>query len=119
MLGRYRMEIAIAIVVSLVIAWQYLQISTLKADLGQSEGKRAIAEANTASLRMALEKQKAEVKILQMDRAESIAKYEALKKQSEKVRYRAVYNTVPNIGVQSDECKDIKDLIDNIRSVGY
>ena len=103
----------------LIMIGQYIKIQGLKADLAEEQTARVVAEANVASLRGAVENQNAKIKSIEVDRDKNLTRYEELKKQPEKVRYRVIYEHISKLDTKSDECEDIKELLDEIRKAGY
>ena len=118
-MSEYKVYAVIGVVVSSILLWQYVTIERLEAELTSTRADLAVKESSIVGLKAKIEKQNDEVDRLAIDLQNRTDAYTKLLDQPEKVRYRVVYETVESIGVKSDECEDIKKLIDDIRSAGY
>ena len=110
--------LATMVVISIVLG-QYVRIQQLKAEVEKTKAELVVAEVNQTTLANVIEDQNGEIEKIAVDLKSRNEEYTKLLNQPEKVRYRGVYETVGSIGVKSDECEDIKKLIDDIRSAGY
>lgn len=85
----------------------------------QLESKLVVSETNTYQYKAQVKSQNDAIEKLGMDYSKANAEYQKLLNQPPEVRFKTVYKEVPSIGVKSDECEDIKKLLDDIRNAGY
>lgn len=109
--------VIIALVLALSITWVKLagkitEVNMLKADIIVLKTEKNQWLAVNAE-------QNAKIEASRFDLAKKEGEYLELVNKPAEVRYKTVYKTIPNIEVKSDECKDIKELLDNIRVNGY
>lgn len=106
-----------ALVLVLAITWVKLagktaEVNMLKADIVVLNTEKNQWLAVNAE-------QNAKIEANRLDLAKKESEYMELVSKPAEIRYKTVYKTIPNIEVKSDECKDIKELLDNIRASGY
>lgn len=95
----------------MVVSWFYAKSERLEAELVVSTAKNSQVEANNIGLVKELGKLKESIENNAVTYDSNIKTYEeALKNIKENVKY---------VEVKSDECKDIKVILDDIRSNGY
>lgn len=107
-----RSWLGLGLIISLmVVSWFYVKSERLEAELVVCVAKNEQAEANSAGLVKELGKLKESIESSAVIYDSNIKTYEeALKSIKENVKY---------VEVKSDECKDIKVILDDIRSNGY
>lgn len=106
------------VVVLLIMIGQYTKIQGLKAALAEEQTARVVAEANAASLRGAVEEQNKRIEALRVDKEANERALEEWRSKKPEVRYKTVVEHV-NIGVKSDECEDIKNMLDGIKRTSF
>jgi len=114
MLSRYALVVLATIVIVLSVYSNYL---LNKVDALNS--KLAIVESNELVLKKSIATQNEKVVKYEIDLQTKTEEYDKLVGQPPEIRYETVYKKVPNIKVKSNECKDIKKLLDDIRTAGY
>ena len=98
-------------ILSMFLIWFYTETKELKAELIITKNERDMAKANSAGLVKELGKLKESIESNAVIYDRNIKAYEeALKSIKENVNY---------VEVKSDECKDIKAILDDISSNGY
>jgi hypothetical protein len=109
----------LTILLAFVILGQAIKIERLNVSLAEIETKLVVSETNTYQCKAQVKSQNDAITKLEMDYSKANAEYQKLLNQPPEVRFKTVYKEVPSIGVKSDECKDIKKLLDDIRNAGY
>lgn len=102
-----------------IAVYLYIGNLQLEAKVSSLEGDLVVAKTNNAAVKAALDKQNEKIADMEIDLESRKAKYQELLNQPPEIRYKTVYKKVPSIEVKSDECEEIKKLIDGIRSAGY
>jgi hypothetical protein len=111
----YGAIVVLAFVLSITwvkLAGRTAEVNMLKADIVVLNTEKSQWLAVNAE-------QNAKIEASRFDLAKKESEYLELVNKPAEVRYKTVYKTIPNIEVKSDECKDIKELLDNIRANGY
>jgi len=108
----------ILFLIMLCIGLKY-QVSSLKDELSLAYTNLELKEQKNISLNNSIKEQNSKIEKYRLDIDVKEKKYLELVSKPEKIRYKTIYKTIPNIGVKSNECEDIKKLIDDIRSNGY
>ena len=102
--------VIIGILATLLI-WFYMETKDLKAELVITKNEREIAKANSEAYEKSLNELTKEVKQKEVDFKNNMDKHKKYVADMEKtIRYKEV---------KSNECKDIKAILDDIRSNGY
>lgn len=109
----------ICVVLGIVIVGMYIYNTKLENTVANLQAKLVASETNEFKLNKEIEVQNEAITKLAIDKASLDKEYNDLLNKPEEVRFEKVYVKVPSIGVKSDECKDIKNLIDDIRAAGY
>ena len=116
-------NIAFAIIASLIVAAVYLYIEALKDDIQNYQkeetalrGEIAYKTLEKERLENALEKQNREVELLRHSESIALSKLKKWQKKPPDIRYKTITKIRE---VKSDECKEIKDTIDAVRSIDY
>lgn len=117
--NKYYIYIGMALLVIFVIAWQHIKINNLESENTTLQADIKVHELNEFTLKNVIITQNSEVEKQRVDLQNKTKQYQDLVAKPEKERFKVIYQTIPNIGVKSDECEDIKKLIDDIRSAGY
>ena len=102
-----------------IVVYLYIGNLRLEAKVSGLESDLVVCKTNNVTVKSALDKQNEKIASMEIDLEERNAKYQELLNQPPEIRYEVVYKKVPSIEVKSDECKEIKKLIDDIRSAGY
>lgn len=89
-------------------------IKELNDSLSLSNSKLQQATANNVSLQSTILDQNTKVTMWQVDRDNTLEAYNKLLQQPEKIRFKNKY-----LEVESNECKDIMLILDDIRSNGF
>lgn len=102
--------VIIGILATLLI-WFYMETKVLKAELSITKNERDIAKANSEAYEKSLKELTKEVKQKEVDFKNNMDRHKKYVADMEKtIRYSEV---------KSNECKDIKLILDDIRSNGY
>lgn len=118
MLNIKYLYILIGVLVILILG-QTVKIERLKSDITELEAKIVVADTNTYQCKSSLKDQNDHIAKLSLDYELANAEYHKLLNQPPEVRFKTIYKEIPSIGVKSDECQDIKNLLDDIRNAGY
>lgn len=104
--------LSIIIAVCVIIAvWFYAKSSKLEAELVVANASKSQMKANYDAVHKELEKVKKDMGKNKVDYETNIANYEeAMKNIKKGIKY---------IEVKTNDCKDIKNILDDIRSNGY
>ena len=104
--------LTICIAICAIIAmWFYTKSNKLEAELVVANASKSQTEANYNAVHKELELVKKVIDKNKVDYETNIASYEeAMKNVKKEVKY---------IEVKTDDCKDIKNILDDIRSNGY
>lgn len=111
-----------AIIVLLgVVAYTKVTINSLEEAITKLETKNkdlvidyGTCKANKATVENAMLKQNTKVKQYEVDITEAQKELDMLSKLSPKVRYKTIYKTIYKEA--SNECEDIKNMLDSVRS---
>jgi len=116
-------EIVVAIVMTIFVVSFYLYIGGLKDDISDLEKEVSTLETEvayktleTTRLENAVERQNDHIKQVEANKALAMAKLKKWQKQKPIIKYRKI-TTVRE--VKSNECKQIKDSISDIRNFNY
>lgn len=88
-----------------------LEIEKYKTTLAHVEASVSVCKSTLARQNEAIELQSVDVK-------EKEEKLRELKAQPPDVRYKVIYKEIPNIETKSNECNDIKAILDSIKESG-
>ena len=102
-----------------VIVYLYISNLRLEAKVSVLETDLVVCKTNNVTVKAALDIQNEKITSMEIDLEERTAKYQELLNQPPEIRYEVIYKKVPSIEVKSNECKEIKKLIDDIRYSGY
>ena len=123
MLGNIQMGVIITVFVGILslLGVSYYQtegykseIVELRAEVADRVLKLSAAEANSVTLRSAIASQNDEVSKWKVERDNTVEAYNELLQKPEAVRFKTKY-----VEVQSDDCKDIKLILDDVRINGF
>ena len=106
----------VLIVLSVWLTTAKLQLET---KVSQLETSLVVCNTNKLVVENALSSQNEKVEAMRVDNEAALKKYQELAEKPPEIRYEVVYKKVPTIGVKSDECEEIKKLVDDIRNAGY
>lgn len=114
-------QVLIMVVIIMGLTIGYLKYDNLSKDSQISilERDLVVCNTNNATLKNAITEQNTKVEALRVDYESNIAKYNELAQKPESVRFEKVFVKVPTIQVKSNECDDIKKLLDEISKEGY
>ncbi len=93
-------------------------IASLEKSLVDAQADRIELELEKSECRTAVDKQNELLVGMRIEYEKRAAKLEKRKELSPQTRYEVIYKTIPNMEVESDECKDIKNMLDSIRANG-
>lgn len=119
MLQKYYVYAAIVIAIVGMLTYQHVRIGNLEATVAELTTDKVVLETNNFKLKSVIDEQNEAIEKVAAQYTEKLDQYNELRSRPAEVRYKTVYKEVPSIGVNSDECNDIKKLIDDIRSSGY
>ena len=96
---------------AIIAVWFYAKSSRLEAELVVANASKSQTEANYNAVHKELELVKKVIEKNKADYDTNMSNYEeAMKNIKKEVKY---------IEVKTDDCKDIKNILDDIRSNGY
>ena len=96
---------------AIIAVWFYAKSSKLEAELVVAHASKSQTEANYNAVHKELELVKKAIEKNKADYETNMSNYEdAMKNIKKEVKY---------IEVKTDDCKDIKNILDDIRSNGY
>jgi len=97
-----------------------VQISTLSTDLLKSKVALVNEKRQSELYKAILDKQTSEIEALRIDNGTALQKLEEWKSKPKEVKYKTLYKTIYKTKVvKSDDCKDIKYMVDSIRSIDF
>lgn len=114
MISRY--VIGASLCVILGMGWY---INSLTDELESAKADLVVSKSNEVRLLSSISAQNEQIAKNEIDLQTKTNEYLALMAKPDRVRYEYVYSKIPTIGVKSNECNDIKKLIDDIRTAGY
>lgn len=114
MISRY--VIGASLCVILGMGWY---INSLTDELESTKADLVVSKSNEVRLLSSISAQNEQIAKNEIDLQTKTNEYLALMAKPDRVRYKYVYSKIPTIGVKSNECNDIKKLIDDIRTAGY
>ena len=106
-------------VLAVLVVYLYIGNLRLEAKVSDLESDLVVCKTNNTAIKSALDKQNETISNMEIALEERNIKYQTLLNQPPEIRYKTVYEKVPSIEVKSDECEEIKKLVDGIRSAGY
>ncbi len=104
------------------------QISELESDkiklelqIGALNAVTVLKDMNNAVLRSKINENNSRIEQITVRYGEAIKKVNKWKDKEPVIKYKVLYKTLPAevIEVKSNECKDIKSIIDGVRSINY
>lgn len=96
---------------AIIAVWFYAKSSRLEAELVVANASKSQTEANYNAVHKELELVKSAIEKNKADYETNISNYEeAMKNIKKEVKY---------IEVKTDDCKDVKNILDDIRNNGY
>lgn len=93
-------------------------IASLEKTILEQHADAAILALEASECRAAVTTQNETIATLLVEYENRTKEFEARKQLPAAVRYEVVYRENPTLEVESNECKDIKNLLDSIRSSG-
>jgi len=75
-------------------------------------------EASVSVCTYSLKKQNEAIELQSINIKSKEEKLRELKAQPPDVRYKVIYKEIPKIDIKSNECDDIKEMLDNIKESG-
>lgn len=109
----------VVVAMGITIVGMWIDNTRLEGKVNSLNVDLVVSKTNELTLGSVIKKQNDAISEFEVDKAKREQEYTELLSQPEKVRFEKVYVKVPSIEVKSDECKDIKKLIDDIRNAGY
>jgi len=112
-----------AIGILIVVIGAYFYVKTMKGTITRLRGQLGDSQVEIANLKLestryknAVEVQNKSIKVLEASEKLSLAKLRKWKEQKPEIRYKVIQNIEE---MKSDDCKDIKNTIDSIRSIDF
>ena len=93
-------------------------INDLTLDVVNTQNKLLNEQVQSSLYKVSLEKQSLLIEQIQTDYNASIVKLNKWKAKPAEVRYEVIYKTI-NKELKSNECKDVTNSIDTIKSIDY
>jgi len=93
-------------------------IASLEKSLFEKYAEIATLEMEKSECSAAVTTQNEKLEGMRINYEDRVKALETRKQLSASVRYEVVYKENPTMEVESNECKDIKNLLDSIRSSG-
>ena len=119
------MLIGLSVIILLMFAAKEYQINDLEnelvvRDLDIEKYKTTIAhiEASVSVCKSALAHQNEAIELQGVDIKTKEAALQELKTKPPDVRYKVIYKEIPTIETKSNECDDIKEMLDSIKASG-
>jgi hypothetical protein len=94
-------------------------IATLEEELSEANKTLFMQKLVSSNCLEEVEIQNKEFIKIANEKERLIADLDAWMAKPPKVRYETIYKKIPSLEVKSDECKDIKNLINDIRNSGF
>lgn len=94
----------------------HLEKDRLQTDLDKVKAELVIEKANNVTYKAILQKQNADIEQFKIDYENNLKDFENYKKQDFEVKYKEV---IKYKEVKSNECKDIKNIINSMRSTSF
>ena len=94
------------------------QISELELMVAEMDTQILVEHNNVLQLNRVIEKQNEAITLLAADYDTNVKEFEAWKAKPKKIKYVDVVKYV-NVEVKSNECEDIKAVIDSIRNTSF
>lgn len=123
--AREYMLIGLSVIILLMFAAKEYQINALEdeitvRDLEIEKYKTTLAhlEASVNACTYSLKKQNEAIELQSLDIKSKEEKLREIKSQPPDVRYKVIYKDIPKIDIKSNECDDIKEMLDNIKENG-
>ncbi len=120
-----RVMLLFGVALASLLGWQKYEIVTLEdevrdlqLELSQEQTKTLALGNSLEGCKTSLERQNEIVESQKTDMADREAKLKALKSLPLKVRYETVYKAIPSIELKSNECDDVKKVLQEIRESG-
>lgn len=98
------------------IYMQNITIDTLQTKLQLKTSEIAVKDANNITLTSTIKNQNEKIEQIENSYIEKNKEFEIWKNKPAEVKYKEI---IKNIEVKSNECKDIKNLINDIRSTSF
>jgi len=112
------MQYLIALLVG-IIALMYYQNTQLDKEIVKANSKAYIQQKSINECKDTIDTQNDSIEALAIDYEHNFNKLQELQNKPDKIRYKVIYKEIPTIEVKSNECEDIKTLLDDIRSTGF
>ena len=109
----------ICVVLIVLSVWLTTAKLQLETKVAQLETSLVVCNTNKLTIENALSSQNERVEAMRVDNEIALKKYQEVIEKPPEIRYEVVYKKVATIGVKSDECEEIKKLVDDIRNAGY
>ena len=108
--------ITILAIQSLYIKILSSQVENLNSKLSKTESLLALEKANNINLSASIEAQNNKIELIKNDYDSKNKEFEQSKQKQEEIKYKEI---IKKIEVKSNECKDIKIIIDDIRNTSF
>ena len=111
--------VAVAVIFLIGGAYNYFiksELEKVQAEYSKQTKELAVEKANNTTLRASIENQNKAVEETKVDLEENLREFEEWKNQPVEVKYKEV---IKYKEIKSNECEDIKNIINSIRSTSF
>lgn len=108
--------ITILAIQSLYIKTLSSQVENLNSKLSKTESLLALEKANNINLSASIQAQNNKIELIKNDYDSKNKEFEQWKQKPAEIKYKEI---IKKIEVKSNECKDIKIIIDDIRNTSF
>ena len=103
------------ILVLLGVIGLILYLFTLDRYIGNLKLKIADLEKDKIELNFVLDNQNKALESIRIDRDNKLKELEYIKSLPPEIKYQTIYKEIPKITEKSDECEDIKEILDSLK----
>lgn len=104
------------LVAAIFIKFQNVEIANLESKLTQEKSNLALAAANNASLAAAIKNQNEKIELNKIDYEKKVKEFQVWKDKPAEIKYK---ETIKYKEMKSNECEDIKNIINSIRTTSF
>lgn len=108
--------ISLLIFCGVYIYMQNHTINNLQIDLQEKAAEIAVKDANNINLALTIKTQNEKIEQIENNYVEKNKEFEIWKNKPAEIKYKEV---IKNVEVKSNECKDIKSIINDIRNTSF
>ena len=110
---------SVILILSVIALYLWQDNLKLENKISELESSLIVCQTNKYTLEQAINSQNDKISKYEIDLENKNKSYQELLNKPAEIRFETIYKKIPSIKVDSDECKDIKNLLDDIRSNGY